>query len=102
MFETPQTKFVAITGIAALMIGTATTAVVHNIARSLYFLIGYLILILVAIADIHCVLVGGCEILGWIKTMLMMLIFLVSLVVFAYAIKLKRAEIDFKEDVQNE
>ncbi len=95
MFETPQTKFVAIFGIAALMIGTATTAVVHNVASSLYFLIGYLILILVSIADIHCVLVGGCELLGWVKTMAMMLIFLISVVVFAYAVKLKRAVIEF-------
>jgi hypothetical protein len=95
MFESSQTKFVAIFGIAALMIGTATTAVVHNVASSLYFLIGYLILILISIADIHCVLVGGCELLGWVKTMSMMLIFLISIVVFAYAVKLKRAEIEF-------
>ncbi len=95
MFESPQTKFVAIFGIAALMIGTATTAVVHNVARSIYFLLGYLILILVSIADIHCVLIGGCELLGWIKTMAMIIIFLLSIVIFAYAVKMKKAEIEF-------
>ena len=95
MFESPQTKFVAIFGIGALMIGTATTAVVHNVARSIYFLLGYLILILVSIADIHCVLTGGCELLGWIKTMSMIIIFLLSIVIFAYAVKMKKAEIEF-------
>jgi hypothetical protein len=110
MLDSPQTKFVAISGLVALMVGTATTAVVTNVAKSLYFFIGYLILVLIGIVDISCVLSGGCEILSWVKTMLMFFIFLISLIVFSYAIKLKKAEIEFqierrkseKEDTETE
>ncbi len=96
MLDSPQAKFVAISGLVALMVGTATTAVVTNVAKSLYFFIGYLILVLIGIVDISCVLSGGCEIVSWVKTMIMFFIFLVSLIIFSYAIKLKKAEIEFQ------
>ena len=99
MFDSPQTKFVAIFGIIALLVGTATTAVVNNVQSSLYFLIGYMILILVGLSDVHCVLSGGCELLGWLKTVLMIGIFLVSIVVFGYAIRLKREQLDYDAKV---
>ena len=92
MFENPQTKFVAIFGIIALLIGTATTAVINNVQSSLYFIIGYLVIILIGMSDVHCVMSGGCELLGWFKTLLMISIFLVSIVVFGYAVRLKREE----------
>lgn len=92
MFENPQTKFVAIFGIIALLIGTATTAVINNVQSSLYFIIGYLVVILIGMSDVHCVMSGGCELLGWIKTLLMIAIFLVSIIVFGYAVRLKREE----------
>ncbi len=95
MFDSPQTKFVAIFGIIALMVGTASTAVIHNVISSLYFIIGYLVLILVALSDVHCVLSGGCELLGWLKTVAMILIFLISIVIFGYAVKLKRREREY-------
>jgi hypothetical protein len=92
MFENAQTKFVAIFGIIALLVGTATTAVINNVQSSLYFILGYLVLILVGMSDVHCVLNGGCELLGWLKTVLMIVIFLMSVVVFGYAVRLKKEE----------
>ena len=92
MFDSPQTKFVAIFGIIALLVGTATTAVINNVQTSLYFLIGYMILILVGLSDVHCVLSGGCELLGWMKTVVMISIFLLSIVIFGYAVRLKKEE----------
>jgi hypothetical protein len=99
MFDSPQTKFVAIFGIIALLVGTATTAVINNIQSTLYFIIGYLILILVGLSDVHCVISGGCELLGWMKTVVMISIFLISIVVFGYAVRLKKAEREYEAQV---
>jgi hypothetical protein len=99
MFDSPQTKFVAIFGIIALLVGAATTAVINNVQTSLYFIIGYLILILVGLSDVHCVLTGGCELLGWMKTVLMIGIFLVSIVVFGYAVRLKKEQQEYDAKV---
>lgn len=99
MFETPQTKFVAIFGIIALLVGAATTAVINNVQSSLYFIIGYIILILVGLTDVHCVLGGGCELYGWMKTVILISLFLVSIVVFGYAVRLKKEQQDFDAKV---
>ena len=96
MFDSPQTKFVAIFGIIALLVGTASTAVINNVMSSLYFVIGYSVLILIALSDVHCVLSGGCELLGWMKTVAMIVIFLISIVVFGYAVKLKKRQRDYE------
>ena len=99
MFDSPQTKFIAIFGIISLLVGAATTAVINNVQTSLYFIIGYIILMLVGISDVHCVLRGGCELLGWMKTVIMMGIFLVSIIVFGYAVRMKKEERDFNAKV---
>ena len=99
MFDSAQTKFVGIFGIIALLVGAATTAVINNVQSSLYFIIGYMILILVGLSDVHCVLGGGCELLGWMKTVLMIVIFLVSIVVFGYAVRLKKEQQDYDAKV---
>jgi len=96
MFDSPQTKFVAIFGIIALLVGTASTAVINNVMSSLYFIIGYSVLILIALSDVHCVLSGGCELLGWMKTVAMIVIFLISVIVFGYAVRLKKRERDYE------
>ena len=96
MFDSAQTKFVAIFGIIALLVGTASTAVINNVMSSLYFIIGYSVLILVTLSDVHCVLSGGCELLGWIKTVAMIVIFLISIIVFGYAVRLKKREREYE------
>jgi hypothetical protein len=92
MFDTPQTKFVSIFAIVSLITGSAVTGVISGVANTIYFFIGFLVVSMIAILDIRCTLVGGCDFFGWIKTVLLVMSFIFSIVIFAYAIRLKRAE----------
>ncbi len=92
MFDTPQTKFVSIFALVALVTGSAVTGVISGVANTLYFFFGFLVMAMIAILDIRCTLVGGCDFFGWLKTVLLAMMFTFSIVTFAYAIRLKRAE----------
>jgi hypothetical protein len=92
MFDTPQTKFVSIFALVTLITGSAITGVISGVANTLYFFIGFVVMSMIAILDIRCTLVGGCDFYGWLKTVLLAMSFTFSIVIFAYAIRLKRAE----------
>ena len=92
MFDTPQTKFVSIFALVALVTGSAVTGVISGVANTIYFFIGFLIISMISILDIRCTLLGGCDFLTWFKTVLLMIMFIFSIVIFAYAIRLKKQE----------
>ena len=102
MFDTAQAQFVSIFALVALITGTATTAIIGGVANTIYFFVWFLVMILVALVDIRCTLLGGCDFYGWLKTVLLAVMFMSNIIVFSYALRLRRKEIKLQKDSEAE
>lgn len=102
MFDTAQAQFVSIFALVALITGTATTAIIGGVANTIYFFVWFLVMILVALVDIRCTLLGGCDFYGWLKTVLLAVMFMSNIIVFSYALRLRRNEIKLQKDSEAE
>jgi hypothetical protein len=98
MFDTAQAQFVSIFALVALITGTATTAIIGGVANTIYFFVWFLVMILVALVDIRCTLLGGCDFYGWLKTVLLAVMFMSNIIVFSYALRLRRKEIKLQKE----
>lgn len=83
---TNQTKFLGILALAALALSFATALKTSNFgAAFLGFAMGALVLLL-ALYDVNCVVIGGCNIWGWIKAILIAISLIGIIVVQLYAL----------------
>lgn len=100
MFDTVQVQFVSIFALVALITGTATTAIVGGVANTIYFFVWFLVMILVSFVDIRCTLLGGCDFYGWLKTVLLAVMFMFNIIIFSYALRLRRKEKKLQEEAE--
>jgi hypothetical protein len=100
MFDTAQAQFVSIFALVALITGTATTAIIGGVANTIYFFVWFLVMIMVALVDIRCTLLGGCDFYGWLKTVLLAVMFMSNIIVFSYALRLRRKEIKLQKEAE--
>ncbi len=100
MFDTAQAQFVSIFALVALITGTATTAIIGGVANTIYFFVWFLVMILVALVDIRCTLLGGCDFYGWLKTVLLAVMFMSNIIVFSYALRLRRKEVKLQKEAE--
>ncbi len=100
MFDTAQVQFVSIFALVALITGTVTTAIIGGVANTIYFFTWFLVMILVAFVDIRCTLLGGCDFYGWLKTVLLAVMFMSNIIVFSYALRLRRKEIKLQKEAE--
>jgi hypothetical protein len=100
MFDTAQVQFVSIFALVALITGTATTAIIGGVANTIYFFVWFLVMILVSFVDIRCTLLGGCDFYGWLKTVLLAVMFMSNIIVFSYALRLRRKELKLQKEAE--
>lgn len=98
MFDTVQAQFVSVFALVALITGTATTAIIGGVANTIYFFVWFLVMIMVALVDIRCTLLGGCDFYGWLKTILLAVMFMFNIIVFSYALRLRRKEVKLEKE----
>lgn len=85
MFESIQAKVVAFT--AVILLACSTIAMIRNSTGSYSLIMGLfgilisIIYMLILILDQNCVVVGGCDVWGWIK-MILTEIWLIMAIVF--------------------
>ncbi len=100
MFDTVQVQFVSIFALVALITGTVTTAIIGGVANTIYFFVWFIVMILVSFVDIRCTLLGGCDFYGWLKTVLLAVMFMFNIIIFSYALRLRRKEIRLKKEAE--
>jgi hypothetical protein len=100
MFDTVQVQFVSIFALVALITGTVTTAIIGGVANTIYFFVWFLVMILVSFVDIRCTLLGGCDFYGWLKTVLLAVMFMFNIIIFSYALRLRRKEIKLQKEAE--
>ncbi len=100
MFDTAQAQFVSIFALVALITGTVTTAIIGGVANTIYFFTWFLVMILVSMVDIRCTLLGGCDFYGWLKTVLLAVMFMFNIITFSYALRLRRKELALQKEAE--
>jgi hypothetical protein len=100
MFDTVQVQFVSIFALVALITGTVTTAIIGGVANTIYFFVWFLVMVLVSFVDIRCTLLGGCDFYGWLKTVLLAVMFMFNIIIFSYALRLRRKEIKLQKEAE--
>ncbi len=98
MFDTVQAQFVSVFALVALITGTATTAIIGGVANTIYFFVWFLVMIMIALVDIRCTLLGGCDFYGWLKTVLLAVMFMFNIITFSYALRLRRKEVKLEKE----
>ncbi len=97
MIETLQAKILG--GTALLLLILSFVAAIRNgsiVAAVVGFLFGALIMLL-QIFDVNCTILGGCNIWGWIKTMLVEFLLLISIVTIILALAQKKKDTNTKD-----
>lgn len=94
MLESAAAKTLAIIGTIAIVLLTVMSGINDGAISALSVALIFSLTLLITVFDVDCVIIGSCNIWGWVKTVLTLLMLILILVIAILAVYRKENKKD--------